>query len=348
MSSLVMRAAIALLLAPTGTYGQESLFELLSKPQQQALPNAQNLQQMALLEQLRTAGSAPSLSLPQLNQQSAVQQQVPLLASSAEGLQSSESDLAATFLQMPQMQSITANVPIQQVIGLMSNVEALQKKTQGLEKQLAQAQAHEKTLTDMAASASARSLSVDESARKLASLAQASVDQAKKSVEEEKTSVASMRAKLAQVESEESKLRKEKDDLSALLDETRSSLKKAQDEDLKILAEDRETKEDNAALSRAWQKDADTDTDAIRLPVHSPIELDLTGTTPIHHHELRAMPRAHTDRDELLSLPIVSKDEAAPNDFQETLIQRLRADQAADNDKLSSVLDRRKLSHLRR
>lgn len=329
MSSLVMRAAIALLLAPTGTYGQESLFELLSKPQQQALPNAQNLQQMALLEQLRTAGSAPSLSLPQLNQQSAVQQQ-------------------ATFLQMPQMQSITANVPIQQVIGLMSNVEALQKKTQGLEKQLAQAQAHEKTLTDMAASASARSLSVDESARKLASLAQASVDQAKKSVEEEKTSVASMRAKLAQVESEESKLRKEKDDLSALLDETRSSLKKAQDEDLKILAEDRETKEDNAALSRAWQKDADTDTDAIRLPVHSPIELDLTGTTPIHHHELRAMPRAHTDRDELLSLPIVSKDEAAPNDFQETLIQRLRADQAADNDKLSSVLDRRKLSHLRR
>jgi len=196
-------------------------------PQQDFL-QAQIPQQASLLQPLGSTGmdSTAGLNFGQIPQAPSFSQMSQMQNTAGNFDQTPQ---APSFSQMSQMQNIMASVPIKEVVDLMHSVETLQKRTQGLEKQLSQAHMHEKQLNDAAYNAAARSNSIDESARKLASLAQASVTQAQKSVTQEKSMVESMKAHLKEVEEEKSELSKEKDELRTQLSEARTTVKRIED-----------------------------------------------------------------------------------------------------------------------
>merc|ERR1719223_2725945 len=122
-----------------------------------------------------------------------------------------------------------ANVPMKEVADLMHSVETLQKE-------LTTSRIHEKQLNDMAYNAAQRSESIDQSARKLASLAQASVSE-----------VASMKAHVKEVEKEKRELSTEKDELQTQLSEARTTVKQIQDREA---AENAQVLEFNEAYKR--------------------------------------------------------------------------------------------------
>jgi chromosome segregation ATPase len=181
-----------------------------------------------------------------MQQQSLIQSQPPAADDSV-----SEAQPAA----LQQLQHGTASLSMQDVMGLVESVKDLQKKTKGLEKQLSDAHSHEKQLNDMAYAAQYRSTSVDQSARKLAQLAQTSVLQAQQSMDQEKNVVNDLKKRLIDGEKERSALQQELSQTQATMNSLQSAMTSAQRREREALkaqqAAEQQAKEAEAREMRA-------------------------------------------------------------------------------------------------
>jgi len=102
------------------------------------------------------------------------------------------------------LRAATAQVPMQDVMGLMDNIRQLQSREQGLERQLSQ-QRQQAAAAQYQSNAEVSKerqnvASLNSSARKLAALAQASVNQAQSSIDQAHNMEANMKKRLADIE----------------------------------------------------------------------------------------------------------------------------------------------------
>lgn len=210
---------------------QAGLQSLLSETSQLPALNQQQANLASFLGSSAQVSSQPSQQFlqAQLPQQAQPLQQLPADMDTSAGLGFFQTQQASSFPQVSQGQNMMANVQMKEVADLMHSVETLQKE-------LSSSRMHEKQLNTMAYNAAQRSESIDQSARKLASLAQASVSE-----------VASMKAHVKEVEKEKSELSTEKDELQTQLSEARSTVKRIQDRET---AENAQVLEVNAAYKR--------------------------------------------------------------------------------------------------
>lgn len=210
---------------------QAGLQSLLSETSQLPALNQQQANLASFLGSSAQVSSQPSQQFlqAQLPQQAQPLQQLPADMDTSAGLGFFQTQQASSFPQVSQGQNMMANVQMKEVADLMHSVETLQKE-------LSSSRMHEKQLNTMAYNAAQRSESIDQSARKLASLAQASVSE-----------VASMKAHVKEVEKEKSELSTEKDELQTQLSEARSTVKRIQDREA---AENTQVLEVNAAYKR--------------------------------------------------------------------------------------------------
>jgi len=227
----------SLLSQPQAAQQQAGLQALLSEPSQLPAFDQQQANLGSLLGSSAQFSPQPSqqflqAQLPQQASQQFLQpqpqQQASMGMDTSAGLGFFQTQQAPSFSQYSQAQNMMANVPMKEVADLMHSVETLQKE-------LSTSRMHEKQLNDMAYNAAQRSESIDQSARKLASLAQASVSQ-----------VTSMKAHVKEVETEKDELSKEKDELFKEKDELQTQLSEARTTVKRI--QDREAAENSQVL----------------------------------------------------------------------------------------------------
>lgn len=221
--------ALVLGLAATGAAGTKQYPGLAPVAQQ---PYQQMSQQPFLIEPLQAPSLgqylAPMGLQPQQPQFAQSLLQSPMLQPQQPLSSEDESADDATPMAMNQLQHGTASLSMQDVIALEGSFKDLQKKKKSLQKQLSEAHAREKQLNDMTYAAQYRSSTVDQSAQKLAQLAQTSVLQAQQSMSQEKSVVQAMKKKLQETEHARSRMQQEIAQTQVTINSLRSAVASSQ------------------------------------------------------------------------------------------------------------------------